>query len=308
MEALRSESKAEGGSLPRSVVSEALSAPAQPVAPCVPVGPPMVASVALDSDILGWLDPSACQSFKSDSSGARVRLFSLFFFAGAGRAVTLRSPRWLSDATVCLFFFVVLRLAFVFLWVHVFFEHMALDLLKYTRAPGPFLDRKGMAPHGCMVCRLMYAVHQTLSLGPGTVTVSGAACHNRWGVAETPLPAKTQGRTLDCLFPANAYCCRVAFKCRFKGLPKPHQTLGEFQWLLGGERPTRAGPTVAPLPAAYAWTRARTRGSPTGVRTTLIPLIHATRAPTQGTALLQVSPQRYLSTSTRTAWCPSWSW
>ena len=33
-----------------------------------------------------------------------------------------------------------------------------------------------------------------------TVTVSGAAGHNRWGVVETPLPVKTQGRTADCIF------------------------------------------------------------------------------------------------------------
>ena len=39
-----------------------------------------------------------------------------------------------------------------------------------------------------------------------------------------------------------------------------------------------------------------------------MPLIHATRAPTQGTALLQVSPQRYLLIWTRTVWCPSWLW
>ena len=39
-----------------------------------------------------------------------------------------------------------------------------------------------------------------------------------------------------------------------------------------------------------------------------MPLILATRAPTQGTALLQVSPQRYLLIWTRTVWCPSWLW
>ena len=33
-----------------------------------------------------------------------------------------------------------------------------------------------------------------------------------------------------------------------------------------------------------------------------MPLIHATRAPTQRTALLQVSPQRYLLIWTRTVW------
>ena len=54
------------------------------------------------------------------------------------------------------------------------------------------------------------------------------------------------------------------------------------------------------------WTRARSRGSLTGVRTALLPLIHATRAPTQGTALLQVSPthtRRYFLTWTWTVKC-----
>ena len=56
---------------------------------------------------------------------------------------------------------------------------------------------------------LLYAVHQMLSLVPCTGTVSGAAGHNRWGVVERRLPAKTQGRT------ATTYCCRVVLlMCR----------------------------------------------------------------------------------------------
>ena len=35
------------------------------------------------------------------------------------------------------------------------------------------------------------------SFSPCTVTVHGAAGHNRWGVVETPLPVKTQGRNMD---------------------------------------------------------------------------------------------------------------
>ena len=47
-----------------------------------------------------------------------------------------------------------------------------------------------------------HVVHQTLSLCvPVQVCiVEGAPGHNRWGVAETPLPAKSQGRTRDCTF------------------------------------------------------------------------------------------------------------
>ena len=47
---------------------------------------------------------------------------------------------------------------------------------------------------------MLYAVHQMLSLVPCTVTVRGAAGHNRWGVVERRLPARTQGRTADCTF------------------------------------------------------------------------------------------------------------
>ena len=50
-----------------------------------------------------------------------------------------------------------------------------------------------------MVARLhVYDVHQMLPLSsvPVQLPVQGAAGHNRWGVAETPLPVKTQGRTM----------------------------------------------------------------------------------------------------------------
>ena len=38
----------------------------------------------------------------------------------------------------------VLRMAFVILWVHVFVEFMAIDLLKFAKAPGPSGDRGDM--------------------------------------------------------------------------------------------------------------------------------------------------------------------
>ena len=44
------------------------------------------------------------------------------------------------------------------------------------------------------------SLHQTLSLCPCAATVQRAPSHNRWRVSETTLPAKTQGRTLDCPF------------------------------------------------------------------------------------------------------------
>ena len=40
----------------------------------------------------------------------------------------------------------------------------------------------------------------SLSVPVQVCIVEGAPGHNRWGVAETPLPAKSQGRTGDCTF------------------------------------------------------------------------------------------------------------
>ena len=138
-------------------------------------------------------------------------------------------------------------------------------------------------------CRLLYAVHQMLSLW------SLYRCGS-W--SPRPQPLGSGGDTTPCEDtrgdhePFFNFCQQVMVFVPASLLRYPQtlpNTVG-IQWLLGAEGPTRAGPTVAPLPAACAWTRARSRGSLTGVRTALLPLIHATRAPTQGTALLQVSP------------------
>ena len=40
-------------------------------------------------------------------------------------------------------FYVVLRLAYVSLWVQVLLEYVATDFLKFAKAPGPFGDRGG---------------------------------------------------------------------------------------------------------------------------------------------------------------------
>ena len=50
------------------------------------------------------------------------------------------------------------------------------------------------------LCSLLYDVQQALSLGPCIDAVHGAPGHNRWGVAETPLPAKSQGRDRGLFF------------------------------------------------------------------------------------------------------------
>ena len=85
-----------------------------------------------------------------------------------------------------------------------FLEYMAKHSLNFGRAPDPSGDRGDMlliVPWGDGgVCRLLCAVHKTLSLGPCTVSVNGVAGHIRWGVVERRLPAKTQGRTVDCSF------------------------------------------------------------------------------------------------------------
>ena len=54
-----------------------------------------------------------------------------------------------------------------------------------------------MAMASLCLLPLSYAVRQVLSFVPCAVTVHGAPGHNRWGVAETPLPAKSQGRNMD---------------------------------------------------------------------------------------------------------------
>ena len=61
-------------------------------------------------------------------------------------------------------------------------------------------------------CSCLTTYNSYCSLGPCADAVHGAAGHNRWGVAETPLPVKTQGRNLDGSLTFNVYAvCRVAW-------------------------------------------------------------------------------------------------
>ena len=91
--------------------------------------------------------------------------------------------------------------------VHVFLKYVLLLSLSLAKAPGLSGGRGEMALAVASFARpalfrgavcAFAAVHQTWSLGPCTVTVSGAASHNRGRVAETPLLAMTQSRTADC--------------------------------------------------------------------------------------------------------------
>ena len=86
--------------------------------------------------------------------------------------------------------------------VRVFLVYMDIVALKFANSPGPARGRGGWQWRSLRPLALpsFHAVHQALSLGPCTVTVNGAAGHNRWGVVERRLPAKTQGRTVDCSF------------------------------------------------------------------------------------------------------------
>ena len=104
------------------------------------------------------------------------------------------------------------------LWVRVFLKYVAMDPLEFARAPGPFGDRGGMPSwrHGADggVCRLLYAVHQILSLGLCTVAARGAPSHNRWGVVERRLPVKTQERNAGCILTSrHQVLLQGGFKC-----------------------------------------------------------------------------------------------
>ena len=77
--------------------------------------------------------------------------------------------------------------------VPVLFESVFWLFLNYGSAPGPSGDRGEMAMADgrlCAVCAFAaYVRHFPL--------VREAPGHNRWGVAETPLPVKPQGRNVD---------------------------------------------------------------------------------------------------------------
>ena len=68
------------------------------------------------------------------------------------------------------------------------------------------------------VCRVLYDVHQMLSFGPCTDAIHGAPGHNRSGVAETPLPVKSQGRNVDRLLSSRHKCCCRGFFNRMRCL------------------------------------------------------------------------------------------
>ena len=89
--------------------------------------------------------------------------------------------------------------------VLVFTEYTATDNPMYLSTPGPFGGRGDTPRWGLMAgasacCSQHIRYCPFLSPCTRTVTVSGAAGHNRGGVVERRLFARTQGRTAHCTF------------------------------------------------------------------------------------------------------------
>ena len=105
----------------------------------------------------------------------------------------------------------------VSLQVHVFLDFAYYLILNFGRAPGPSGDREGWPWLRLLVVHVpscwtaqskrTYVLHQTLSICvPVQVCiVEGAPGRNRWGVAETPLSAKSQGRTRAAAFNVSVF-------------------------------------------------------------------------------------------------------
>ena len=97
--------------------------------------------------------------------------------------------------------------------VRVFVKFAYWLSLKFPRAPDSHRGSRGgwpwRAPRWCVP---HWPGCTSFSQVPVQLAVSGAAGHNRWGVAETPLPAKTQGRNRDAVFNVVSFKPERAFK------------------------------------------------------------------------------------------------
>ena len=94
-------------------------------------------------------------------------------------------------------------------WVH---RLLGQGHLHVRKGPWSLRGPRGMAMARASLVRSSLAWLHVSSSGPCTVCVPGAAGHNRWGVAETPLPVKTQGRTRDAAFNVVSFKPERAFK------------------------------------------------------------------------------------------------
>ena len=78
-----------------------------------------------------------------------------------------------------------------------------LALPEFRNSPWPLRRSRGDVNGGRCVrspCPPVTTYVRHFPFAPCAATVQRAPSHNRWGVSETTLPAKTQGRTLDCPF------------------------------------------------------------------------------------------------------------
>ena len=89
--------------------------------------------------------------------------------------------------------------------VFVFIDFVYWLTLTFTKAPGPSGDRGRWPWRALRWCAPRWPGCTSFSSGPCTVRGPGAAGHNRWGVAETPLPVKTQGRTRAAAFNVSVF-------------------------------------------------------------------------------------------------------
>ena len=115
-----------------------------------------------------------------------------------------------------------------------FLEYALADTLKYAKAPGPHCGAEGRWRR-CRIAGLAFyeqAVHQMLSL------CFPAQCTRRGAPSMTFLLPVWEVRLV------RYAVCSVSFKVSLQTSPNT----GRLQSLLGAEGPTRAGPTVAPLP------------------------------------------------------------
>ena len=89
-----------------------------------------------------------------------------------------------------------------------FGRYLAFHIVKFVLTPGR-LATEGRCRTSLVALarRSSDAFHFVC---PCAVTVRGVPGHNWWRVAETPLPATSQGRNMDCLF----YVQRVSLWCR----------------------------------------------------------------------------------------------
>ena len=91
-------------------------------------------------------------------------------------------------------------------WLRVILKYVVAGALNYAKAPDPFGGRGRWPWRALRWCVPPWPGCTSFRQVPVQHAVPGAAGHNRWGVAETPLPAKTQGRTRVAVFN------RVSFK------------------------------------------------------------------------------------------------